>query len=85
MDHKAEGAQPHDLGVVLGLLRRADLPIEDVAEHFLLTTTAREYFLRRGFADCSRETAPPGIRESFEFRSGCPSSAAFLKKSLRPR
>jgi len=34
MDHRAEGAQPHDLSGVLELLRRADLPVEGVAEHF---------------------------------------------------
>ena len=34
MKHRAEGAQPHDLPVVLELLRRADLPVEGVADHF---------------------------------------------------
>ena len=34
MKHRAEGAQPHDLPVVLELLRRADLPAEGVADHF---------------------------------------------------
>ena len=144
MKHRAEGAQPHDLPVVLELLRRADLPAEGVAEHFrnfvvvrddacvvaaaglevcgedgllrsvvvdpafrgsglggvllegakdlarrselkdlyLLTTTAREYFKGHGFADCPRELAPAGIRESWEFRTGCPSSSAFMKRSL---
>src|SRR5512137_1334504 len=49
---------------------------------YLLTTTAREYFARRGFADCPRETAPAGIRESWEFRTGCPSTAAFMKRPV---
>ena len=144
MKLRAEGAQPHDLAVVLDLLRRADLPVEGVAEHFrnfvvvrddacvvgaaglqvygedgllrsvvvepasrgsgvgallvdgaselarrselralyLLTTTAREYFVGQGFADCPRDEAPPGIRESWEFRTGCPSSSAFMKRRL---
>ena len=144
MKLRAEGAQPHDLPVVLDLLRRADLPTEGVAEHFrnfvvvrddacvvgaaglevysedgllrsvvvepasrgsglgsllvdgacelarrselralyLLTTTAREYFAGHGFADCPRDDAPLGIRESWEFRTGCPSSAAFMTRSL---
>ena len=144
MTLRAEGAQPHDLQVVHDLLRRADLPIEGVAEHFrnfvvvrddacvvgvaglevcgedgllrsvvveltsrgsglgaslvegvcdlgrrsqlrelyLLTTTARKFFLGQGFTDCLREEAPLGIRESWEFRIGCPSSAAFMKRSL---
>ena len=144
MKIRAEGAQPHDLPVVLDLLRRADLPTEGVAEHFrnfvvvrddacvvgaaglelcgedgllrsvvvepasrgsglgallvegacdlarrselrglyVLTTTAREYFVGQGFADCPRDEAPAGIRESWEFRAGCPSSSAFMKRSL---
>jgi amino-acid N-acetyltransferase len=47
---------------------------------YLLTTTARDYFARRGFSDCPREAAPPLIRESWEFRTGCPSTAAFMKR-----
>ena len=49
---------------------------------YLLTTGARDYFARRGFADCPRETAPPGIRESWEFRTGCPSTAAFMVRPV---
>jgi amino-acid N-acetyltransferase len=49
---------------------------------YLLTTTARDYFARHGFADCPREAAPPGIRESWEYRSGCPSTAAFMKRPV---
>ena len=144
MNLRAEGAQPHDLPVVLDLLRRAELPTEGVAEHFrnfvvvrddacvvgaaglevcgedgllrsvvvepalrgsgfgklllegaldlarrselralyLLTTTARAYFVGQGFADCPRDDAPSGIRESWEFRAGCPSSSAFMRRSL---
>jgi amino-acid N-acetyltransferase len=49
---------------------------------YLLTTNARDYFARHGFADCPREEAPPAIRESWEFRSGCPSTAAFMKRPV---
>jgi amino-acid N-acetyltransferase len=49
---------------------------------YLLTTGAREYFARRGFADCPRDDAPAAIRESWEFRSGCPSTAAFMKRPV---
>ncbi len=49
---------------------------------YLLTTTARDYFARRGFADCPREDAPAGIRESWEYRSGCPSTAAFMRRPV---
>jgi amino-acid N-acetyltransferase len=49
---------------------------------YLLTTTARDYFARHGFADCPREEAPAAIRESWEFRVGCPSTAAFMKRPV---
>jgi amino-acid N-acetyltransferase len=49
---------------------------------YLLTTTARDYFVRRGFADCPREDAPAAVRESWEFRTGCPSTAAFMKRPV---
>jgi amino-acid N-acetyltransferase len=49
---------------------------------YLLTTTARDYFARRGFADCSRDDAPAAIRESWEFRTGCPTTAAFMKRAV---
>ena len=49
---------------------------------YLLTTTARDYFARRGFSDCDRSSAPEPIRESWEFRAGCPSSASFMKRSV---
>ncbi len=49
---------------------------------YLLTTSAREYFARQGFADCPRDEAPAAIRESWEFRSGCPSTAAFMKRPV---
>jgi amino-acid N-acetyltransferase len=49
---------------------------------YLLTTTARDYFARRGFTECDRASAPKPISESWEFRSGCPSSASFMKRAV---
>jgi amino-acid N-acetyltransferase len=60
----------------------------DLARHlelrtlYLLTTSARPFFLKLGFADCARDEAPPAIRESWEFREGCPTTSAFLKRAL---
>jgi len=48
---------------------------------YLLTTSARGYFARRGFADCPREEAPQAIRESWEFRAGCPTTAALMRRA----
>jgi len=49
---------------------------------FLLTTTAEEFFRRRGYRSVPRENAPPGIRETREFADMCPASSAFMVKTL---
>jgi amino-acid N-acetyltransferase len=49
---------------------------------YLLTTNASNYFQRFEFAVCPREQAPLGIRESWEFRTGCPASAVFMRRSI---
>ena len=55
---------------------------EGLSALYLLTTTARAYFERHGFTLCPREEAPAGIRESWEFRTGCPDSAVFMRRVL---
>lgn len=50
---------------------------------YLLTTTAEAYFRRHGFQDVAREKAPEAVRESWEFRSGCPSSSALMRWPAR--
>jgi amino-acid N-acetyltransferase len=52
----------------------------DLGTVYLLTTDARDYFARQGFGECPREDAPAAICGSWEFSSGCPSSAAFMKR-----
>jgi amino-acid N-acetyltransferase len=49
---------------------------------FLLTTTAETFFLRRGYTNAARESAPPGIRATREFSDLCPASSAFMVKQL---
>jgi amino-acid N-acetyltransferase len=53
-----------------------------VREIYLLTTTAEEFFKRRGFSTAAREDAPPAIRQSREFAAICPASSAFMIKRL---
>jgi amino-acid N-acetyltransferase len=53
-----------------------------VARLYLLTTTAHDWFARAGFADTPRDQAPPAIRDSWEFRSGCPTTAAFMSRAV---
>jgi amino-acid N-acetyltransferase len=49
---------------------------------FLLTTTAEDFFMRRGYIVADRSTAPQGIRATREFSDLCPASSAFLVKAL---
>ena len=49
---------------------------------YLLTTTAQAYFERYGFHVCPRDEAPAEIRESWEFRTGCPETAVVMQRSL---
>jgi len=48
----------------------------------LLTTTAREFFARRGYSIIARDSAPEPVRRSAEFRSLCPASSACMTKWL---
>lgn len=53
-----------------------------VSRLYLLTTTAEEYFKRRGYRVCSREILPAGVKGTAEFRSLCPASAVSMVKAL---
>jgi amino-acid N-acetyltransferase len=76
-DYRGQGLASSLVEAVLQRATRVGL-----RDLYLLTTTARDYFTRHGFADCPRETAPAGIRASWEFESGCPSTAAFMKRAV---
>ena len=45
---------------------------------YLLTTDAQGFFRKLGFAYVSRETAPEAIRQTAQFRTLCPASAALM-------
>ncbi|MEI6758529.1 MAG: GNAT family N-acetyltransferase [Chlorobium sp.] len=49
---------------------------------YLLTTTAREFFARRGYSICSRESLPPAMQATAEFRFLCPCTAVCMVRSL---
>jgi amino-acid N-acetyltransferase len=49
---------------------------------FLLTTTAEDFFMHRGYVRAERASAPEAIRMSREFAEICPASSAFLVKHL---
>jgi len=45
---------------------------------YLLTETAHDFFLKRGFTDVAREHVPVEVKASSEFSSVCPVSAACM-------
>jgi len=47
---------------------------------WLLTTSARDYFTRHGFAVVPRNEAPEEIRATAQFSSLCPSSAHVMRR-----
>ena len=61
------------------LSRTQEQGIHDV---FLLTTTAREYFPRFGFACIEREAVPEPMQASAEFQGACPDTAVCMRKTL---
>jgi amino-acid N-acetyltransferase len=72
----------------LGLGQRLCDEIEERAaavglgELYLLTTTARAFFERRGYQVVDRASAPKRILQTAEFQSLCPSTATCLSKRL---
>lgn len=52
---------------------------------YLLTTTAEDFFARRGYHQIDRNTVPPALQETTEFRSLCPSTAVCMVKYLEEK
>jgi amino-acid N-acetyltransferase len=50
---------------------------------FLLTMTAAAWFPRFGFTVVTREDVPAALRESVEFASACPDTAAVMRRIVR--
>lgn len=49
---------------------------------YLLTTTAKDFFVHRGYSVCLRGNVPPGVQGTAEFRSLCPSTATCMVRLL---
>jgi amino-acid N-acetyltransferase len=50
-----------------------------VREFYLLTTTAQDYFKKRGFKKCDRDEVNPQLLASREFQDACPSTATVMR------
>ncbi len=76
----------HLQGQGLGnLLYRAALDLaqeKGVAEIYLITTTAANFFLKQGFRKVERAQVPTAIQQTAQFASVCPSSATIMQKDI---
>lgn len=72
------------MGLGIALLKHAEnaARASGVAVLYLLTTSAEEFFARRGYARTARENAPTAIRTTREFAGICPASSAFMSRNL---
>lgn len=53
-----------------------------LANIYLLTETAEDYFIKKGYEPIAREEAPGPLKQSSEFSHICPSTAALMQKKL---
>ncbi len=63
--------------IVRQLLDR--LASRGIREFYLLTTTAEEYFRKRGFKTIDRDEVHPQLLGSREFQDACPASATCMR------
>jgi amino-acid N-acetyltransferase len=63
--------------IVRQLLDR--LASRGLREFYLLTTTAENYFRKRGFKTIDRDEVHPQLLNSHEFQDACPSSATCMR------
>ena len=75
VDHHYRGKELGKQMVDELLVKARDLKIDFI---FLLTETARPFFLKKGFFDVSREDVPVELKSSSEFSFICPVSAACM-------
>lgn len=54
----------------------------NATEIYLLTTTAKDYFLKKGFDVVSRMNVPESVKTSNEFSSVCPANADVMVRRL---
>jgi amino-acid N-acetyltransferase len=78
-----ESNRGHNIGkqIVNDILQHAaELNLHSV---FLLTETAHDFFLKKGFSDFPRDAVPDALKRSSEFSEVCPSSAKCMVYHLR--
>jgi amino-acid N-acetyltransferase len=54
-----------------------------IREFYLLTTTAQDYFTKRGFMKCDRDEVNPQLLASREFQDACPKTATCMRLMMQ--
>jgi N-acetylglutamate synthase-like GNAT family acetyltransferase len=54
-----------------------------IREFYLLTTTAQDYFKKRGFKKCDRDEVNPQLLASREFQDACPKTATCMRLMMQ--
>lgn len=60
----------------------ADSEASGLRARYLLTTAAEKYFPSFGFNKAPRDSVPPEIRQTAEFKDLCPASATVMRRTL---
>ena len=81
----APNQQQHGLGSQLVAQLERDVQGTGVEQLILLTETAESFFRRIGYEVIDRRDVPEEVKQSAEFRSLCPASAACMMKSVYAR
>ncbi|MFK7831451.1 MAG: arsenic resistance N-acetyltransferase ArsN2 [Congregibacter sp.] len=78
----AEDKRRDGLGVALASYAEQQAAQHGVRTVYLLTTTAKVFFERCGYAPIQRREAPSGIASTSQFTELCPPSSTFMFKQL---
>ncbi len=77
-----DGFKSRGIGAKIVELLLTEAKRNKVKSVYLLTTTAVNYFERKGFSVILREEAPGSIKNSSEFSELCPDSAVCMRKEI---
>jgi amino-acid N-acetyltransferase len=76
--HRRRGVGVALTAAAIELARR-----REVHDIYLLTETAAEFFPRFGFEPTTRDAVPAAVKQSAEFTTACPASAAVMMLRMR--
>jgi amino-acid N-acetyltransferase len=69
-------------GVAAALCERVFDKARAMPSLWLLTTSAKDYFVRHGFESVSRDAVPDEIRATSQFSALCPASAHVMRRAI---